>query len=217
MTDALKVDSKNLFYRLNKSTNTYEVVDAVSGVVLAVQKDLNENFLLGHYDKFIKANIDGKEVYIQPGMTVESVKLPVLSFSKPIADLIVQEITEGETSLKNACKKFGVQYSTIMKWAKSVPEFGEALEEARRLSAEMIHDDIMEKAREASKGMMTKGEIETTRLATDLLKWSAEKRDPNRFGNKQEKNAQGAVQIIIQTGITREEKVIEVKNETIKE
>lgn len=207
----LTIDSKNIFYRRNSSHGYYEVVDAVSGTVLAVQKDYNENFVLGLFDQMIEAEIDGKKVYFQKGMNPSNYKPPVLSYCKPLADLIVQEIMEGETTLKEACKKFGVQYSTIAKWAKEVPQFGEALDEARRLSAEMVHDDIQAEAKEMLKGNMTKGELESKRAALDLMKWSAEKRDPNRYGNKVEKSAPGAVQIIIQTGISREPTTVEVK------
>lgn len=209
MTHQLTIDSKNLFYRKNLSHGYYEVVDSISGQVLAVQKDYNENFRLGMFGEMIQATIDGKEVYFQKGINPENYKPPVLSYSKPIADLILQEVTEGAT-LKKACEKFGIQYSTVMKWAKKVQDFGEALDEARRLSAEMVHDEVMDEAKEMLKGNMSKGELESKRAALDLMKWSAEKRDPNRFGNKQEKSAPGAVQIVIQTGISRET-VVEVK------
>lgn len=209
----LTIDSKNIFYRRNLTHGYMEVVDAVSGEVLAVQKDYNENFRLGLHDQLIKAEVDGKTIYFQKGISAETYKAPVLSFSKPLADLIIQTITEGST-LKKACEKYGVQYSTIMKWSKLVPEFGEALDEARRLSAEMVHDEVMDEAKEMLKGNMTKGELESKRAALDLMKWSAEKRDPNRFGNKQEKAAPGAVQIVIQTGISREPTTIEVKDES---
>lgn len=208
----LTIDSKNIFYRRNLTHGYMEVVDAVSGQVLAVQKDYNENFRLGLLDNLIKAEVDGKTIYFQQGISAETYKAPILSFSKPIADLIVQTIMEGKT-LKEACQAHGVQYGTIMQWAKKVETFGESLDEARRLSAEMVHDDVIAEAREMLKGNMTKGELESKKAALDLMKWSAEKRDPNRFGNKQEKSAPGAVQIVIQTGISREQ-IIEVKDES---
>jgi hypothetical protein len=153
----LTIDSKNLFYRKNLSMGTIEVVDAVSGKVLAVQNDYNENFKLGLYDKFIECTVDGQKVLFQPGIVAEKYKASVLSYVRPIADLIIQSVMEGHT-LKEACKEMGVQYSTIMKWAKENQAFGENLDEARRLSSEMIHDQVMEEAREMLKGNMTKGD-----------------------------------------------------------
>lgn len=208
---------KNLFYRRNAVYGYIEVVDSVSGEVLAVQNDYNENFILGKMDDLIKVEIDGKELLIQKGMTLGTYKPINSKYSKPLGDLIIQAIIEGEGVTK-ACQKFGVSYSTVMKWAMAHEEFGKALDLARAHRAEKTHDDITDIAHRLQTEDMNKTKVEALGKAADILKWSAEKSSPQKYGNSKEKVGQGAVQIVINTGINREEPqpvTVEVQGETI--
>lgn len=199
----LVLDPKNLTFRLNTVYNYYEAVDCVSGEVVAVQNDLNENVLLGKMDDLIKAEVDGRTIYFQKGISIESYKVPSLKFSRPLGDLIIQEIMEGK-SPKKACKKYGIQFSTMMKWTLSNPEFGEAYNLALKARAEEEHEKLLDIAEDLEKGGMSKTDVEATKVAAEIRKWSAEKSDPQRYGGKIEKGQQGAVQIIINTGISRD-------------
>jgi transposase len=203
----LTVDPKNIFYRRNAVYGYMEAVDAVSGEVLAVQKDYNENFILGKMDDLIEVEIDGKTLLMQKGISLGEYRPINSKFSKPLADMILQAITNGD-SITKSCKDFGVGYATLMKWAESNEEFGKELDKARAYRAEMAHDKLVEMANELQTKEMSKTKVEAMGKAADILKWSAEKSSPNKYGNKQEKNGNGAVSIIIQTGITREPETI---------
>lgn len=213
---SLTIDPKNIFYRTNTVYGYIEVVDAVSGEVLAVQQDYSENFILGKMDALIKADINGREVYFQKGISIPEYKPPSLGFSRPLADILLEDVTEG-TPIAKACKKRGISYSTVMRWAKINTQFGEELETAKRYAADIIHNKITDLAEKLETDTtLNKTRADAIGKAADILKWSAEKSDPNRYGNRQDKNTNNAVQIIIQTGISREPeepKTIEVVNE----
>lgn len=180
-----------------------ETVDALSGEVLAVQNDFNESFILGKMDNLIQVEIDGKTILMQKGMTLSDKYSPTNSkFSRPLADLIVQEIIGG-MGITKACVKYGITYPTLMRWAETYPDFGKELDTAKRYRADSTHDQIVDLVQRLTKEQLNKTQVEAIGKAADILKWSAEKSDPNRFGNKNDKGQQGVTNIIIQTGIDR--------------
>lgn len=210
---AITTEEQNIFHRRNIQYGYMETVDALSGEVLAVQNDYNESFILGKMDELIEVTINGKTILMQKGMSLSSQYTPKNSkFSRPLADLIVQEITEG-IGITKACAKYDITYSTLMNWAEKNPDFGKELDKAKRYRADATHDKIVDFVNDLTTKQMTKTQVEAIGKAADILKWSAEKSDPVKFGGKGDKNQNHAVQIIIQTGISREEApVIEVKS-----
>lgn len=208
----LTVKSENIFYRWNEHYRVVEAVDAVSGEVLAIQQDFHEEHILNPAS-MIKVNLDGKEMYIQKGMTVSGYVAPRLNYTKPVADIVLQRIAEGMT-MKNACKGLGVNPATVYNWCDKIPSFAEALNKAKLVRAESVHDTILETAEELSTGNLTKSEVDGKVRAAELLKWSAEKDSPNRFGNKKDNGGSNATVIQIITGVTRDETVtVEVKDD----
>jgi transposase len=214
---ALTVDPKNIFYRRNAIYNYIEVVDAESGTVLAVQNDYNENVLLGKMDDLLEVTIGDKTLLMQRGMTLSEYKPISHKYSRPLADLIVQAIVEG-LGVTKACEKFGVGYSTFMRWCEKVPELGQEIDKAKTYRAEKSHDKIMEIADTLETKQLNKTQVDALKAAGDLHKWSAEKSSPQKFGNSKDKPNQGALQIIINTGISREEPTtVEVIDESKRE
>ncbi len=208
----LTVNSDNIFYRWNEHYKVVEAVDAVSGEVLAIQEDFHEEHILNP-DRMLKVTLDGKEMLIQKGMTISTYIAPRLNYSKPVADIVLQRVSEGMT-MKKACVGLGVSTATVLNWCDKIPSFGEALNKARLVRAEGVQDTILETAEELSSGNLTKGEMEGKVKAAELLKWSAEKDSPNRFGNKKDSGNSGATVIQIITGVTRDETVtVEVVND----
>lgn len=210
---AITTEEQNIFHRRNIQYGYMETVDALSGEVLAVQSDYNESFILGKSDELIQVTIGDKTILMQKGMSLSANYTPKNSkFSRPLADLIVQEIIEG-MGITKACQKYEVPYNTLMRWSEDFPEFGKALDKAKRYRADATHDRIVEFVNDLTTKQLNKTQVEAIGRAADLLKWSAEKSDPQRFGNKADKGPQGVTNIIIQTGISREPVTIEVKSE----
>lgn len=200
---AITTEAKNIFHRINVQYGYMETVDALSGEVIAVQNDVNENFILGKMDDLIEVTIDGKTILMQKGMSLSANYVPKNSnYSRPLGDLIIQAIIEG-MGITKACVKYGVTYNTLMRWAESFPDFGKELDKAKRYRADSTHDQIVDLVKRLTTEQLNKTQVEAIGKAADILKWSAEKSDPTRFGNKQDKGGSGAVQIIIQTGIDR--------------
>jgi transposase-like protein len=201
----LTTNNDAIFYRRNSVHDYIEVVDGISGEVLAVQNDYNEDFILGKRDALVEVTVGDKTILMQKGMSISTQYVPSTSkYSRPLVDLIIQEMMENNTGVTVACKKFGVSYSTLMRWTEKYPEVGEALDKAKRLRADTTHDKIVGLADDLINKQLNKTQVEAIGKAADLLKWSAEKSDPNRFGNAKDKATQGAVQIVINTGIQRE-------------
>jgi hypothetical protein len=200
---AITTEEQNLFHRRNIQYGYMETVDSVSGEVIAVQSDYNESFILGKMDELIQVTIGDKTILMQKGMSLSANYVPKnSSFSRPLADIIVQEITEG-LGITKACSKYNITYSTLMNWAEKYPDFGKELDKAKRYRADATHDKIVDLVEKLSLAK-TKTEVEAIGKSADILKWSAEKSDPQRFGNKADKGPQGVTNIIIQTGISRE-------------
>jgi hypothetical protein len=201
---SLTVDPRNVFYRLNSVHGYVEVVDAASGEVLAVQNDYNENFILGKMDDLLEVKIDDKTILMQKGINLPTYRPATSKFSKPLADILIQRVIEGE-GITKACAALGIGYSTVMRWAEKHEDFGKELDKARAYRAEQTHDKIMEIAKDLETKQLNKTQVEALGKAADILKWSAEKSSPSKYGGKVDKGGSGAVSIIIQTGISREE------------
>lgn len=208
----LTVNSENIFYRWNEHYKIVEAVDAVSGQVLAIQEDFNEEHILNPAS-MMKVTLDGREMLIQKGMSLSDYKAPRLSYSRPIADIILQRISEGRT-MKNACMGLSVSPATVYNWCDKIPSFAEALNKAKLVRAESVHDTILETAEELASGNLTKSEVDGKVRAAELYKWSAEKDSPTRFGNRKDTAGNGATVIQIITGVTRDESItVEVVND----
>ncbi len=212
MSNTLQVNSENIFYRWNEHYKLSEAVDAVSGKVVALQKDYNDEHVLNP-DNMLKVNLDGRELLVQKGMTISEYIPPRLSYSKPVADVVLQRVAEGFT-LSKAIQGTSITRATFLNWCDKIPSLGEALNKARSIRAEILQDTILEAAEEISSGTMTKGELEGKSKAVDIYKWAAEKDSPARFGTKKDTGQTGATVIQIVTGVTRDEPIsVEVKNE----
>jgi hypothetical protein len=208
----LTVKSENIFYRWNEHYKIVEAVDAVSGEVVAIQQDFHEEHLLNPKN-MIKMTLDGREMLVQKGMSLTNYVPPRLGYSKPIADIVLQRVSDGMT-LKAACTNLGVNPSTVLNWCDKIPSFGESLNKARLIRAESIQDKIIETADELSTGNLTKGEMEGKVRAAELLKWSAEKDSPTRFGSRKDTGNSGATVIQIVTGVVRDEPItVEIIND----
>lgn len=198
----IQVDPKNVRYRKNV-LGLIESYDVVSGRVLSVQAQMRPGMPEA---EMLQVEMEGQVFLVQKGIDLKRAPVPA-SFNQVIADILVQEIEEGKT-LSKALRDLRKEdpsipsYSTILQWAEADHAFGDRLTRARRARAEMTHDKIVEYADEMATGNLTKGQVDALNQAATLLKWSAEKSDPIRFGGGKEAADRGTT-IIIQTGIDR--------------
>lgn len=100
-----------------------------------------------------------------------------------VAKQICEKIAMGK-SLKKALEEIGPMapvMTTFWRWLDEYPEFREKYERARQMQGDIHADTMLDLANEA---IATPGKAAAIRVATDILKWQAEIRDPKKYGPK---------------------------------
>lgn len=181
------------FTRIN-SRGLIEVLDLHTGRILCVQSTPLD-LLQAKSERLTKIMTPQGPVWIEKGINFDIVNhLVLVPYSKHLGDLICQYIVEGDP-LKVAVKKINLQYSDVMRWQRENADFKAALDQARKDRTEAHHDEILQIAKEAP----LKTQIE-------VLQWSAEKNNPEKFGNKTKVVGDPHAPVVFQinTGIRRE-------------
>jgi hypothetical protein len=183
------------FARTN-SRGLIEIVDMHTNRVVAVQSSVHD-YLQAKWDNLIKIDTPQGPVWIEKGLDIGlAYKVKAVPFSQVVADLICEAIVNG-SSLKKAIGKISpdLDYATICRWKRDHPEFKLELEQAQKDRTESQHDEILQIAAE-------KGRPSTQ---IEALKWSAEKNNPEKFGNKTKIQGDPNAPVVFQinTGIDR--------------
>lgn len=115
-----------------------------------------------------------------------------------LATTICERLAAGE-SLKGICRSQGMPpHQTVLRWALTIPEFRDQYKLARDIQAEIIADEILDIADNASndwmeredeegnfRGWRENGEaIRRSHLRIESRKWLAAKLLPKRWGDK---------------------------------
>lgn len=113
---------------------------------------------------------------------------------------IVERVAQGEL-LKDICHRHSKMphQQTFLKWAARVPELGQAYRAARELSAFAMEEEALQTARKTNKSPGTAQQIRAAELLINQLRWSASRRDPGSYGDKQQ--TQVTVPITIATSL----------------
>lgn len=103
-------------------------------------------------------------------------------YTPRIAARICEHIALGMT-IKAALAEepLGPTLRVFWKWLDEYPEFRERFERAQQLQATMHADRILEMAAEV---IAAPGKAQAYKVASDILKWQAEIRDPKKYGQK---------------------------------
>lgn len=103
-------------------------------------------------------------------------------YTPRIADRICEHIALGETiKAALAAEPLGPNLPTFWKWLDEFPEFREKYERARQMQADIHADRILEMARDVIANPRI---APAYKVASDILKWQAEIRDPKKYGQK---------------------------------
>ncbi len=152
-----------------------------------------------------------REVKIVWGTNADSLPKRVFPYNDTTAKQICSRIMDGMTVLDIVKEKGMPDRATFYYWMAKNEEFKEMVDRARRIRAESLHDEIIGMIRDDSK-MEDKVDIERVKTKMAGLKWAAEKGDPEKYGNKSS-GTTGPAQIIINTGINREDDTTTVEVE----
>lgn len=109
----------------------------------------------------------------------------VSKYDPKMALEIVERIALGETLSKICSPGSGfVHPSTFKRWAVNHPDLAKAYKAAREMSAESLEEEALDRARETAQKPGTPQHVSAQRLAIEQLRWSAERRDPAKYGNR---------------------------------
>ncbi len=104
------------------------------------------------------------------------------TFSVEIADEICLRLSEG-VSLATICRDMDLGYSTVMAWLKVHADFQENYTRAREDQGDADADKVTDVAHRVLTGEI---DPQAARVAIDAFKWSAGKRRPKVYGEKQQ-------------------------------
>lgn len=189
----MSVDLSNIYHRIN-TEGLLEAVDILTGRIVAIQHD-HTAFSDPDDPKYTKVtDMNGNTVYISNELVLKG-RTPfdkTYAYSTFFADLIIQKVVEG-ASLTKACKELGLQYSIVNKWKNDSIEFRKRLDDAFKDRAEKHHDEVLEIAEESR----------DQKARIEARKWSSEKYNPERFGQKTKISGDkdAPLQFVIQTGV----------------
>ncbi len=111
-----------------------------------------------------------------------------------LAQKVLDEISTTKLGVTKICKKDGMPCETAFyTWlGKDLDNLGERYALARDAQSEIMAQEMMERA--TAEGV-TAGEINRDRLAIDTMKWIASKLKPKKYGDNQQVNHTGTVQV----------------------
>lgn len=110
---------------------------------------------------------------------------------------LMEQIASGQT-IVTALKEPGMpSRATFYRWISAYPELNKAYEAARELSAQSFEEAALELANEliVRENEFTGVMVRRYEVAMAQLRWSAARRDPKRYGQKQEASLIVPIQI----------------------
>lgn len=121
----------------------------------------------------------------------------VTQYNPQIALRIVERLAEGET-LNFICKgKPGMPHPTTFKrWMVNQPELAKAYETALRVSASALEEEALDTARAIAALPKDGTHVRAAEVKLAQLRWSAERRDPSKFGQRTQVNIKVPVTIV---------------------
>lgn len=120
----------------------------------------------------------------------------IREFDPIVALAICEDIASGKTLDASTGAALGrVRAETFLRWCVRVPELGEVYKIAREISAHMLEDEALGKARELFSGTPSQSKVSAYNVALGQLRWSAGKRHPKEYSEKAQTTFTVPVQI----------------------
>ena len=112
-------------------------------------------------------------------------------YSDEIAQEVLALISEGY-SLRKACIEIGKPLKTVWSWMQKNEEFRNHYVRAKEESGDADQDKLDEIAERVLTGEL---DPQAARVAADIIKWSASKKKPKKYGDRVETHHTGAISI----------------------
>ena len=196
-------DMQKTYWR-NPETGLVEGIDE-SGRVVSIQKSMDvitDAHTKAGFREIKRA--DGTTVWVQDGLNVTESKS--WFYNPALGGAIASEVAGG-SALSTLSKKheWAPPYAVIARWLVTIPEFKSMIDQAVKDRALVHLEDVLTTAADTYDRMKnSEDEIAAAKLKVEALKFMSEKGDPDRYG-KGKGSVEANVQIVIDTGIRREE------------
>ena len=183
------------FHRANEQ-NIIEVIDEYTGQVVGYQTEYNDLDVKEGSD-YLVVKKDGKEFFVEKTLEEKKNYLGVKSYpySKVLADIICQKISEGK-SLTKICGVGNIPpYDVVQRWLRKDKDFQAAFSAAKAARAEHFRD----------KALMVADQSEKDNIRLEAYKWAASVDNPEVYGNKTKVSgdATAEVSFVIKTGVDK--------------
>ena len=120
----------------------------------------------------------------------------VTTYNPDVALQIIERIVEGETINAICVKGSGFPHPvTFKRWVVNNPQLAKAVDAARQLSAQSLEEEALDLSREIRRSQRDGTQVRAYEVALGQLRWSAERRDPAKFGTKAPVNIRIPIQI----------------------
>lgn len=118
------------------------------------------------------------------------------TYDPNIALRIVERMAEGETMTSVCTGKEGFPHrDTFRRWMVNHPDLARAVEAARIISAGSFEEEALEAARDIRRNPKDGTNVRATEVYINQLRWSAERRDPSKYGARQQVSVRVPIQI----------------------
>lgn len=132
-------------------------------------------------------------------------KLNRTPYEPEIALAICELIADGKTLVEVTDMEGMPARATVYRWLSAFPKFFDAYERAREVSAQSFEDEALRYARELTHANdFTGTKVQAYNIAMQQLRWSASRRDPQRYGQKQITNTTVPIQITTSLNLGQE-------------
>lgn len=119
------------------------------------------------------------------------------AYSPEIALQIIERLAEGETLTAICRGQPGMPHpKTFRRWMVNNPDLAKAYQVAIQVSATSLEEEALEAARSIAAKHKDGTHVRATEVKLQQLRWSAERRDPNKYGNKSQVSVKVPIQII---------------------
>ena len=150
---------------------------------------------------------NGRRIVAPKGTNPDDLPRAVWPYSQVTCDHILNLVAAGKTLSQIGLMEGLPTYNVIQNWLREYPEFRQKMKVAREVRAEAYHDKIVELV-----DTVEEDTAKRDRVKLDALKWAAQVNNPEVYGNQTKVvGSAPAVQIIIETGVPREEKAVEAE------
>lgn len=122
--------------------------------------------------------------------------LTTANYDPVVALRVVERIAEGETLIAILKPEDGMPSREVFrKWMVNNPDLARAFLAAREISASAFEEQAIEAARAIKANPIDGTHVRATEVYINQMRWSAERRNPQQYGNRQEIKVKVPIQI----------------------